>query len=97
MNFYRLLTLAKINPLRPLYHYTAPIPLYQAHTIRRALEFIPQDRLIITADCGFGREGLSRRIAFYKCVSLLMGANIVRRKLGIDSAYVAVADERYAY
>ena len=48
-----------------------------ADTIRRALEFIPEDRLVITADCGFGREGLSRRIAYYKCVSLVLGTNIV--------------------
>ena len=32
-----------------------------ANLIRRALEFIPKERLIISTDCGFGREGLSRR------------------------------------
>jgi 5-methyltetrahydropteroyltriglutamate--homocysteine methyltransferase len=47
-----------------------------------ALECIPPERLVITTDCGFGREGLSRRIAYYKCVSLVEGANIVRRELG---------------
>jgi len=26
---------------------------------------------VITTDCGFGREGLSRRIAYYKCVALV--------------------------
>ena len=51
--------------------------------IRRALEFIPPERLVITTDCGFGREGLSRRIAYYKCVSMVEGTNIVRRELGL--------------
>jgi 5-methyltetrahydropteroyltriglutamate--homocysteine methyltransferase len=68
-----------------------------ADTIRRALEYIPEDRLVITADCGFGREGLSRRIAFYKCVSLVMGTNIVRKELGVEEAYVATADEQFAF
>jgi len=76
---------------------TVESPEMVADTIRRALEFIPEDRLIITADCGFGREGLSRRIAFYKCVSLVLGANLVRRELGLKEAYVAAADESYAF
>jgi hypothetical protein len=33
-----------------------------AALIRTALEYIPKERLIISTDCGFGREGLSRRI-----------------------------------
>ncbi len=56
-------------------------PEYVAGLIRRALEFIPPERLVITTDCGFGREGLSRRMAYYKCVSLVEGTNIVRREL----------------
>jgi len=36
-----------------------------ANLIRRALEYIPPERLVVTTDCGFGREGLSRRIAYY--------------------------------
>ena len=58
---------------------------------------MPPERLIITADCGFGREGLSRRIAHYKCVSLVLGTNIVRRELGLEEARVRVADPRYAF
>ena len=30
-----------------------------------------------------GREGMSRRHAFYKMVSLVQGANIVRNELGL--------------
>ncbi len=49
---------------------------------------IPVERLVIVTDCGFGREGLSRRIAFYKCVALVQGTNIVRRELGLPEAEV---------
>lgn len=63
-----------------------------AKLIRKALEYIPKERLIITTDCGFGREGLSRRIAYYKCVALVEGTNIVRRELGLPEARVRAAD-----
>jgi methionine synthase II (cobalamin-independent) len=65
-----------------------------AELIRKALEYIPPERLIITTDCGFGREGLSRRIAYYKCVALVEGTNIVRRELGLPEARVRAADPR---
>ena len=35
-----------------------------------------------------GRSGLSRKHAFYKMVSLVRGANIVRRELGLDEVSV---------
>jgi 5-methyltetrahydropteroyltriglutamate--homocysteine methyltransferase len=63
-----------------------------AALIRKALEYIPKEKLIISTDCGFGREGLSRRIAFYKCVALVEGTNIVRRELGLPEARVRAAD-----
>ena len=34
-------------------------PEHVADLIRKALEYIPPERLVITTDCGFGREGLS--------------------------------------
>jgi 5-methyltetrahydropteroyltriglutamate--homocysteine methyltransferase len=67
-------------------------PEFVAGLIREALKYIPPERLIITTDCGFGREGLSRRIAYYKCVSLVEGTNIVRRELGLPEARVRAAD-----
>jgi 5-methyltetrahydropteroyltriglutamate--homocysteine methyltransferase len=67
-------------------------PEHVADLIRRALEYIPPERLIVTTDCGFGREGLSRRIAYYKCVSLVEGTNIVRRELGLPEAHIRAAD-----
>ena len=76
---------------------TVEPPQMIADLIRKALEYVPPERLIITADCGFGREGLSRRIAFYKCVALVLGTNIVRRELGLPEVYVRAADPRFAF
>ena len=69
-------------------------PEHVAQLIRQALEYIPPERLVITIDCGFGPEGLSRRTAYYKCVSLVQGANIVRRELGLPEARVRAADPK---
>ena len=76
---------------------TVEPPEVVADRIRRALEYIPPERLILCTDCGFGREGLARRIAFYKCISLVRGANIVRRELGLPEATVRAADPRFAF
>jgi 5-methyltetrahydropteroyltriglutamate--homocysteine methyltransferase len=76
---------------------TVEPPHMIADLIRKALEYVPPERLIITADCGFGREGLSRRIAFYKCVALVQGTNIVRKELGLPEVYVRAADPRFAF
>src|SRR4030095_13968392 len=65
-----------------------------APLIPRALDDTPPERLVTTTDCGFGREGLSRRIAYYKCVSLVEGTNIVRRELGLPEARVRAARPR---
>jgi methionine synthase II (cobalamin-independent) len=71
-------------------------PEQVADLIRRALEHIPAERLILSSDCGFGREGMSRRIAFFKMVSIVRGTNIVRRELGLPEAPCLAADARYA-
>ena len=71
-------------------------PEQVADLIRRALRFIPAERLVISSDCGFGREGMSRRIAFFKMVSIVRGTNIVRRELGLPEAPCPAADARYA-
>ena len=63
-----------------------------ADLIRRALKVIPKERLIISTDCGFGRQGMSRLHAYYKMVSLVRGTNIVRRELGLEEADVLAAD-----
>ncbi len=71
-------------------------PEQVAALIRRALKHIPTDRLVLSSDCGFGREGMSRRIAFYKMVSIVRGANIVRKELGLPEAQCLAADPRFA-
>ena len=54
-----------------------------AGEIRKALRFIPPERLIVSSDCGFGRQGCNREIAFYKATAIAQGCNIVRRELGL--------------
>ena len=54
------------------------------------------ERLVLGSDCGMGREGMSRRHAFHKMVSIVQGTNIVRRELGLPEAPCLAADERYS-
>jgi 5-methyltetrahydropteroyltriglutamate--homocysteine methyltransferase len=67
-----------------------------ADHIRRALKHIPAERLVLSSDCGMGREGMSRRHAYYKIVSMVLGANIVRKELGLPQAECLAADSRYS-
>jgi hypothetical protein len=39
-----------------------------------------------------GREGMARRHALYKMVSLVQGTNLVRKELGINQAECIAAD-----
>jgi 5-methyltetrahydropteroyltriglutamate--homocysteine methyltransferase len=75
-------------------HHTLQVesPDEVADMLRRALEHIPAERLVVSSDCGMGREGMSRRHAFYKIVSLALGTNIVRREIGAPEAEVLAAD-----
>jgi 5-methyltetrahydropteroyltriglutamate--homocysteine methyltransferase len=68
-----------------------------AALLRRALEHIEPERLVVSSDCGFGREGMTRRIAFYKMVAIVRGTNIVRRELGLPEAECRAADATYAF
>jgi 5-methyltetrahydropteroyltriglutamate--homocysteine methyltransferase len=79
-------------------HHTLQVesPDEVAAQIRAALEYIPPERLVISSDCGMGREGMSRRHAFYKMVSLVLGTNMVRKELGFPEAECLAADERYS-
>ncbi len=67
-----------------------------AELIKRALKHIPAERLVLSTDCGMGREGMSRRHAYYKMVSIVQGSNIVRRELGLPEAHCLAADDRYS-
>jgi 5-methyltetrahydropteroyltriglutamate--homocysteine methyltransferase len=63
-----------------------------AGEVRRALENIPVENLVLSTDCGFGRGGFNRLVAFYKTTAIAQGANIVRRELGLPEAPVRAAD-----
>jgi 5-methyltetrahydropteroyltriglutamate--homocysteine methyltransferase len=79
-------------------HHTLQVetPGEVAALIRRALAHIPKERLVLSSDCGMGREGMSRRHAFHKMVSIVLGTNMVRRELGLPEAACLAADERYS-
>src|SRR5262249_28890261 len=63
-----------------------------ANEIRKALKYIPAEKLIVSNDCGFGRQGCNREIAFYKTSAIPQGSNIVRRELGLPTTYIPAAD-----
>jgi 5-methyltetrahydropteroyltriglutamate--homocysteine methyltransferase len=63
-----------------------------AQLIRLALRYIEPERLILSSDCGFGRQSMSRMHAYYKMLALVRGANTVRRELGLPEAYIPGAD-----
>jgi 5-methyltetrahydropteroyltriglutamate--homocysteine methyltransferase len=65
-----------------------------ADLIRKALKYIEPERLILTSDCGFGRQGMSRMHAFYKMVALTRGTNIVRKELGLPEADIPATDPK---
>ena len=56
-----------------------------ADAIRTALKHIAPEQLIVSSDCGFGRQGCNREIAFYKASAIAQGCNIVRKELGVDT------------
>jgi len=63
-----------------------------AGEIRKALEYIPPERRVVSSDCGFGRRGRNREIAFWKASAIAQGCNIVRGELGLEQTYVPAAD-----
>jgi 5-methyltetrahydropteroyltriglutamate--homocysteine methyltransferase len=79
-------------------HHTLQVerPEAVAELIREALKYIPAERLVITSDCGMGREGMGRRHATYKMVAMVLGTNIVRKELGLPEAECLAADPRYS-
>lgn len=72
---------------------TADTPDQVADEIRRALDYVAPQNLILSSDCGFGREGCPRNIALYKAAGIAQGANIVRRELGSAASRVRIAED----
>ena len=79
-------------------HHTLQIerPDQVADIVREALKHIPPERIVISSDCGMGREGMSRRHAQYKIVAMVLGTNIVRKEIGLPEAECLAADARYS-
>jgi 5-methyltetrahydropteroyltriglutamate--homocysteine methyltransferase len=79
-------------------HHTLQVetPEQVAALVRKALQHVPAERLVLASDCGMGREGMSRRHAFYKMVSIVQGTNLVRKELGLPLARCLAADERFS-
>jgi 5-methyltetrahydropteroyltriglutamate--homocysteine methyltransferase len=67
-------------------------PEQVAGSIRHALKFIPPERLVISTDCGFGRQGCNREIAFFKTTSIAQGTNLVRQELGLPLSPIRAAN-----
>ena len=65
-----------------------------ADLIRSALKYIEPERLMLSSDCGFGRQSMSRMHAFYKMVALAARANIVRKELGLPEADIPATDPK---
>jgi 5-methyltetrahydropteroyltriglutamate--homocysteine methyltransferase len=63
-----------------------------ADLVRSAMRYIDPERLVLSSDCGFGRGGCNRMIAYYKAAAIAQGANIIRRELGGEERYVPAAD-----
>ena len=63
-----------------------------AADIRRAMKFIDPEQIVLSTDCGFGRQGCNRTIAFHKAVSMARGANILREELGVRAHEIRAAD-----
>jgi 5-methyltetrahydropteroyltriglutamate--homocysteine methyltransferase len=63
-----------------------------ADDVRLALKYIQPEHLILSSDCGFGRQGVPRPVALYKAAALAQGANIVRAELGLETTQVPAAD-----
>jgi len=70
----------------------AETPAEVADDIRNALRYVDVENLVVTSDCGFGRQGANRLVAFYKSAAAAQGANIVRREHGLPETYVPCAD-----
>jgi 5-methyltetrahydropteroyltriglutamate--homocysteine methyltransferase len=79
-------------------HHTLQVeaPEQVADLVRRALKTIPPERLVLSSDCGMGREGMSRRHALYKMVSLVEGVSIVKKELGLPVTQSLAADPKFS-
>jgi len=69
----------------------ADMPHVVAGRVRRALEVIPADKLILSSDCGFGRR-VQPHGRVLQGHGHRAGTHIVLKELGLPERYVAAAD-----
>ena len=48
-------------------------------------------------DCGFGRQGFNRHLAFFKATGIPLARNILLKELGAPARYIPAADEKLAW
>jgi 5-methyltetrahydropteroyltriglutamate--homocysteine methyltransferase len=65
-----------------------------AELIRLALKWIEPERLILSSDCGFGRQGISRMHALYKMIAMTRAANMVKKELGLPQSEIPATDPK---
>jgi 5-methyltetrahydropteroyltriglutamate--homocysteine methyltransferase len=63
-----------------------------AAAVRAGVDAVGPEMLVVTSDCGFGRQGVNRSVAAHKTSALVQGTNVVRRELGYPEAVVRAAD-----
>ena len=63
-----------------------------ASDVRNALNHVELENIVLSSDCGFGRQGCSRSIAFYKAAAISQGANIIRKEHGLPESEIPAAD-----
>jgi 5-methyltetrahydropteroyltriglutamate--homocysteine methyltransferase len=69
-------------------------PSEVASDVRHALNHVQLENIVLSSDCGFGRQGCSRSIAFYKAAAISQGANIIRREHGLPESEIPTADPK---
>jgi 5-methyltetrahydropteroyltriglutamate--homocysteine methyltransferase len=75
----------------------ADFPDVIAERIRRCLQHIPAEKLVLSTDCGFGRQGFNRHLAFFKTVGIPLARNIILKELSLPERYVPAGDENLAW
>ena len=68
------------------------IPEDVAERGRTALKHIDPYQLILSTDCGFGRQGCNRDIAFFKATAIAQARNILLEELGFEPRGVPAAN-----
>jgi 5-methyltetrahydropteroyltriglutamate--homocysteine methyltransferase len=60
---------------------TIETPEIVAARIRKALDYVPAERIVVAPDCGM--KYLVRDVAFGKMQAMVQGADLVRRQLAV--------------